>query len=128
MMVDPIFGALAASSSGMETQSFRMRLTSENLSNADTPGYQRKLLFLSELKGGGGVEVERLRLSKKPGTDIYDPFHPLADDAGMVESSNVDMMIELADAREARRSFDANVQVFRQAQDFYRGLLDLLDR
>ncbi|MEM0930111.1 MAG: flagellar basal body rod C-terminal domain-containing protein [Pseudomonadota bacterium] len=128
MMLDPIFGALTAASSGMETQSFRMRLTSENLSNADTPGYQRKLLFLSELKGGGGVEVERLRLSKRPGIEIYDPYHPLADGNGMVESSNVDMMVELADAREARRSFDANVQVFRQAQDFYRGLLDLLQR
>ena len=126
-MTDPIFGALSAASTGMEAQSFRMRITSENLSNADTPGYQRKLMFLSEMREGG-VELDRIKLSKKPGRELYDPFHPLADESGMVESSNVDMMVELADAREARRSFDANVQVFRQAQSFYRGLLNILER
>ena len=127
MMTDPIFGALAAASTGMETQSVRMRLSSENLSNVDTPGYQRKLLFLEELRNGG-VAVDRLSLSKEQGNERYAPYHPLADENGMVTFSNVDMMTELADAQEARRSFDANLQVFQQARNFYRGLLDILER
>jgi flagellar basal-body rod protein FlgC len=42
--------------------------------------------------------------------------------------SNVDMMMELADAREAGRSYDANLTTFRQAGEMYRGLLSLLGR
>lgn len=127
MAIDPIFGAMGASSSGMEAQSYRMRMTAENLSNVDTPGYRRKLMFL-EAMDSGGVEVGRLDLSAKPGKEVYDPFHPMADERGMVRSSNVDVMVELADAREARRSFDANLQAFRQAQGLYRSLLSVLER
>ena len=123
---DPIFSSLSAASSGMKTQSFRMRLSAENLSNVDTPGYQRKLLFLKEMERG--VALDRVSLSRQAGREVYEPEHPLADDQGMVEFSNVDLMVELADAREARRSFDANLQVFQQAQGFYRNLLNLLQR
>ncbi|MEM1379043.1 MAG: flagellar basal body protein [Pseudomonadota bacterium] len=123
---DPIFSALGSASSGMSAQSFRLRISSENLSNVDTPGYQRKLIFLREVDRG--VTIEKLRLSPKAEKEVYDPYHPLADENGMVHLSNVDMMVELADAREARRSFDANLEVFRQAQNFYRGLLDILER
>ena len=123
---DPIFSSLSAASSGMKTQSFRMRLSAENLSNVDTPGYQRKLLFLKEMERG--VALDRVSLSRQAGREVYEPEHPLADDQGMVEFSNVDLMVELADAREARRSVDANLQVFQQAQGFYRNLLNLLQR
>jgi flagellar basal-body rod protein FlgC len=126
-MSDPITSALSASSSGMSAQSHRLRFSSENLSNVDTPGYKRKLMFLREM-GEGGVRISRQGLSSKPGQERYDPAHPLADQNGMVTMSNVDLMTELADAREARRSFDANLQAFRQAQGFYRGLLDILKR
>jgi flagellar basal-body rod protein FlgC len=125
--LDPIRGAMSAASSGMALESHRLRLSAENLSNVDTPGYQRKLMFAREMSGGG-AEVARTGLSPKAGREHYDPYHPMADERGMVELSNVDMMVELADAREARRSFDANVQAFRQAQTFYRGLLDILKR
>ena len=127
MSVDPIFSAMNAASSGMDVQSQRIRVSAENLSNSDTPGYRRKLMFAAAVEGGG-AEVKRLSLSDEPGRELYAPEHPLADERGFVTLSNVDMMVELADARESRRSFDANVQVFRQAQDFYRGLLGLLQR
>lgn len=126
MTVDPLLASLGASSSGMSTQSLRMRITSENLSNIDTPGYQRKLLHFRDL-AEGGVEMKRLSLSDRPGQERYEPFHPMADENGMVISSNVDLMVELADAKEARRSFDANLQAFRQAQGFYRNLLQILE-
>ena len=58
--IDPILGAMQSASSGMSAQSLRMRLATENLSNADTPGYQRKLAtFQAE---AGGVELGRVFL------------------------------------------------------------------
>jgi flagellar basal-body rod protein FlgC len=59
---------------------------------------------------------------------VYDPGHPLADESGHYESSNVNLLLELADAREARRSYDANLKMFEQARAMSSGLLQLLRR
>ena len=125
-MNDPVLGAMRASASGMTAQTHRLKLSAENLSNADTPGYQRKLTSFAE--AAGGVEVGRTRLSAKAGERVFDPAHPLADADGTVLMSNVDAMIELADAREAGRGFDANLQAFGQARRLYDGLIGILRR
>ncbi len=126
MSMDPILGAMKAASTGMEAQTTRLRLSSENLSNADTPGYRRKLVAFRADEGG--VSVGRVQLDRTEGERVFDPSHPLADANGTVLMSNVDMMVELADAREAGRSFDANLQVFSQARRLYDGLLGILKR
>jgi len=124
--------AMAAASSGMNAQSFRLRVVSENLSNADTHGYQRKLVtFESEMDAitqQGRVKVDDVMLDRSPGEVLFEPAHPLANDEGYVTLSNVDMMIELADAREAGRSYEANLTTFKQAAEMYGGLINLLRR
>jgi flagellar basal-body rod protein FlgC len=129
-MTDAIQSALRSASTGMTAQSYRIQLSAENLSNVDTPGFRRKLLFLKafENESGAGVKTDRVTLSQKPAELSYDPYHPMADEEGMVAGSNVDVMVELADAREARRSYDANLQVFRQARETLRSMLSLLER
>ncbi len=57
---------------------------------------------------------------------IYDPSHPLAEDDGYYDGSNVDLMIELGDAREAQRSYEANLKVFEQTRQMSSSLMDLL--
>ena len=42
--------------------------------------------------------------------------------------SNVDLMVEIADAREANRSYEANLRMFDQARQMASSLLDLLRR
>lgn len=125
-MSDPILGAMGASASGMHAQTTRLRLSAENLSNADTPGYRRKLTSFEE--AADGVRVGRTRLDPKEGARLYEPGHPLAEADGTVLMSNVDAMIELADAREAGRGFDANLQAFGQARRLYDGLIGILRR
>ena len=130
--MDALKKAMMAAASGMSTQSFRMRVVSENLSNADTNGYQRKLVsFRNEMDQVSGEEVltvGRVREDKTPGDRVYEPFHPLADNEGYVTKSNVDMMIEMADAKEAGRSYEANLTSFQQARQMYSSLIDLLRR
>lgn len=123
---DPILGAMGGAARGMEAQSTRLRLSAENLSNADTPGYRRKLTTFRV--GDEGVSTGRISLDRTPGKTLYDPAHPMADASGLVTLSNVDMMVELADAREAGRSYEANLQVFSQARRLYDGLLSILKR
>lgn len=124
--------AMAAASSGMNSQAFRLRVVSENLSNADTHGYQRKMVtFKNELDavtGQVGVQVSDVSLDRSIGDVVFDPDHPLANNQGYVAMSNVDMMVELADAREAGRTYEANLSTFKQATQMYSSLLDLLRR
>lgn len=127
-MVDPLTAALHAASDGMNAQSIRLRTVNENISNVDTPGYQRKLLTFGIGDNGKTVEVKSLSLDPGDGRSILDPGHPLADESGYVTLSNVDLMVEMADAREAKRTFDSNLEAFRQARDMYAGLIGLLRR
>ena len=132
MSLNPIKSAMTAASSGMNAQAFRMRVVSENLSNADTHGYQRKQISfqneVDQLTGENKVQIKNVTLDNSPGDRLYDPTHPLADPEGYVVMSNVDMMLELADAREAGRSYEANLSTFRQAAQMYSSLIGLLRR
>ena len=44
------------------------------------------------------------------------PSHPAADANGYVKHPNVNMLVEMADMREANRSYEANLQVMKQAR------------
>ena len=124
--------ALSVSSSGLRAQATRLRHLSENISNADTPGYRRKTIsFETAFMAGDGVaEVTpgRVKLDRSDLEKIYDPSHPLADESGNYDGTNVDLMIELADAREAQRSYEANLKMFEQTRKMSAGLMDLLRR
>ena len=124
--------SLDVSTSGLRAQAARLRHLSENISNADTPGYRRKLISFETAFANGsavsGVETGRVRLDKTELQKIYDPAHPLADATGHHDGSNVDLLIELADAREAQRSYEANLKMFEQARKMSSGLMELLRR
>lgn len=128
--MDDLIKSLAAASSGMAVQTSRLRLSAENLANADTPGYRRKLVSFAEVMQDGGrvVEIDRLFLDQTEGEERYDPGHPMANGEGMVLGSNVDMVVELSDAREAQRSYEANLRIFDQARQMSSALIDLLRR
>jgi flagellar basal-body rod protein FlgC len=69
-----------------------------------------------------------VRLDRSALRDIYDPGHPLADETGHFQGSNVDLVIEIADAREAQRSYEANLRMFDQARQMAQSLFELLRR
>ena len=121
-----LYGALSVSASGMAAQSSRLRHVSENIANADTPGYRRKLV--SFVEAVDGIDVSPVRLDQKALTRVYDPGNPLADETGHYDGSNVDLMIEVADAREAQRSYEANLRMFDQTRQMAQSLFELLRR
>lgn len=124
--------SLASSASAMRAQAQRLQHVSENIANADTPGYRRKLAAFEEVVQGGirtgEVRVGRVNLDRSELERIYAPGHPLADETGQYDGSNVDLVIEIADAREAQRSYEANLKMFDQARQMSASLLDLLRR
>ncbi|PJE27410.1 flagellar basal-body rod protein FlgC [Pseudooceanicola antarcticus] len=123
--------SLEISASGLRAQAQRLRHTSENIANTDTPGYRRKTVSFKDVAGAGeigGVRTGRVQLDRSDPVRIYDPNHPLADDSGHYDGSNVDLVVEIADAREAQRSYEANLKIFDQARQMSAGLLELLRR
>ena len=123
--------------SGLQAQSTRLRIVSENIANAQssgaTPGadpYVRKTVsFESEMDRASGV---RLVTAKRIGSDPApfrierDPSHPAADGNGDVKLPNVNVLTEMADMRESNRSYQANLQVVKQSRDMISMTLDML--
>ncbi|MCX8996101.1 flagellar basal body rod protein FlgC [Rhizobiaceae bacterium BDR2-2] len=135
--MDPLSASLKIAGSGLEAQSTRLRIVSENIANSrttgDTPGadpYRRKTItFGAEMDRSSGVTlvgVKRLGVDRGDFTEEYDPSHPAADERGIVKMPNVNMLIEMADMREANRTYDANLQTIRQTRDLISATIDLL--
>lgn len=122
--------SLMMAASGMKAQASRLRLVSENMANADTPGFRRKTAsFQQEMQAAGqvgAVKQGNVRLDRTELTKMFDPAHPMADDAGYYDGSNVNILIEIADAREAQRSYEANLKMFEQTRKMSSSVLDLL--
>ena len=122
--------SLSLSASGMKAQAMRLRHVSENIANADTPGFHRKIAtFEQTVENGertGGVEIGKVQLDQSELERIYNPSHPMADANGYYDGSNVDLVVEIADAREAQRSYEANLKMFEQTRQMSSSLLELL--
>ena len=69
-----------------------------------------------------------MMLDQTEGEQKYDPSHPMANDEGYVTMSNVSIVTEMADMREANRSYEANLNSYQQARSMYKSLLDILRR
>ena len=130
--MDGLHQSTAISASAMRAQTERLRLLSENIANADTPGYRRKLATFEQVVAAGRetgqVETGPVELDQSALERIFDPSHPLADGDGYLDGSNVDLVVEIADAREAQRSYEANLRMFDQARKMRSSLLELLRR
>jgi flagellar basal-body rod protein FlgC len=109
-MFDPLQSALKVSSSGLEAQSKRLRVVSENLANAQSTGrvpgadpYARKTIsFESEVDEAMGlstVRVAGIERDRTPFRVEHNPGHPAA---------------------------DANLQVIKQAREMISMTIDLL--
>lgn len=123
---------LAIAASGMRAQAERLRFISENVANEDTSGYRRKMTAFEEVveagRRTGMVQTGPVELDQSDVARVYDPSHPLADPNGYYDGSNVDLVVEIADAREAQRSYEANLRVFDQSRQMSQNLLELLRR
>ncbi|HVJ77066.1 MAG TPA: flagellar basal body rod protein FlgC [Hyphomicrobium sp.] len=136
-MSDPLLSSAKSAAAGLFAQSSRMRVVSENIANASTTGktpgsdpYQRKTIsFESEMDDKSGadlVKIDEIARDETPFQTEYMPGNPAADDKGMVKMPNVNMLVELADMREASRSYTANTQVIKQVRELVSMTIDLM--
>lgn len=114
--------SMFVSAAGMKAQGERIKLISQNIANSDstaqTPGgepFRRKVLtfknYLDRNVDARVVKVDKIGSDKSDFELRYDPGHPAANADGYVLMPNVNTMIEMADMREAQRSYEANLSV-----------------
>jgi flagellar basal-body rod protein FlgC len=135
--MDYLTSAIKVAASGLNAESTRLRVTSENIANAsstaDIPGgdpYQRKLVsFGSELdriSNATEVQIQSIQDDPTAFPVEYNPSHPAADAEGFVKMPNVNVLIEMADMRDANRSYQANLQVLKQARELISMTIEMM--
>ena len=110
----------------------RIDVHAKNIANLDTPNYVRKIpvhnavddvsfhgLMNSMKEDGfgvgtlpyleGGVSFSGVVEDPTLGEKIYKPGHPDADADGYIRASNVNAMVDIADALMAQRAYEANL-------------------
>jgi flagellar basal-body rod protein FlgC len=94
-VIDPIKASMSIAGSGLEAQSSRLRVVSENIANADSTGpvggsdpYRRRTItfdsVMSRAEGVNLVRVKDLGSDNAPFRLEYEPGHQAADENGYV--------------------------------------------
>lgn len=129
--------SIAVATSGLRSQSGRMRVISENMANADSgperagadpyrrkiPTFQRR--FDRELEAQV-VDMGRVQRDQSAFRVKHDPGNPTADAAGNVRMPNVNALIETMDMREAQRSYEANLNLISSTRRMIQRTIDIL--
>lgn len=129
--------SLVISASGMRAQGARLRIIAENIANADSTAdttggapYRRKIILfqnvLDKQMGVDMVKVAKRGYDNSSFIKKYDPSHPAADAEGYVQYPNVNSIVEMMDMREARRGYEANLNVVEVAKSMLTQTIALL--
>jgi flagellar basal-body rod protein FlgC len=135
--MDPLKAASQTAGSGMYVQGRRLQVITENIANADSvanvPGgdpYRRKTISFGEIvdqkTGANMVSVDKVGRDMSKFDLEYNPSSPAADEQGYVKKANVNTLIEMADMREASRSFEASLGAYEAVKTMRSQTLDLL--
>lgn len=129
--------SLQIAAGGLHAQSARMRVIAENLANADSAAktpeeepFRRRIPTFNAVYNremdAYNVRMGRTVLDQSEFESRYEPGHPAADERGYVRYPNVDSLIELADMRQAQRTYEANLNVVSSTRSMFGQTLDIL--
>lgn len=129
-----LLNAIDIGAKGLTVHGKRLDISAKNIANIDTPNYVRKIPVLNatdnisfaglmtEMKEDafgagtipflqGGVSLSGVVEDPTLGDKMYRPGHPDADKNGYIRTSNVNPLVEMADASMAQRAYEANLAV-----------------
>ncbi len=125
------------SSAGLKAQQDRLKVVSQNVANAESVGtrdgalpYRRQTIsFKNALDKETGVTLVQ---TKKVGVDRsdfvkkFEPSNPQADAQGYVLYPNVNPVNEMMDMREAKRGYEANLNVIEASKSMLGQTINLI--
>ena len=127
-----IMDSIDIGANALKVHGRRIDVHAKNIANLDTPNYVRKIPVLNAVDDvsfhglmnsmkedvfgvgtlpylEGGVSFYGVVEDPTLGEKIYKPGHPDADADGYIRASNVNAMVDIADALMAQRAYEANL-------------------
>lgn len=127
-----IMDSIDIGANALKVHGRRIDVHAKNIANLDTPNYVRKIPVLNAVDDvsfhglmnsmkedvfgvgtlpylEGGVSFSGVIEDPTLGEKIYKPGHPDADADGYIRASNVNAMVDIADALMAQRAYEANL-------------------
>lgn len=135
--MDNLQNSFHIAGAGLKVQGRRLKIIAQNIANRDStaqvPGgdpYRRQIItFENALDRAMGVDMVRVGKVTQDNAAFnieYDPSHPAANEEGYVKLPNVNSLIEIADMREAQRSYEANLGVIQAARTMISRTIELM--
>lgn len=129
--------SVAISSAGLKVEADRLKVIAQNIANADSVAttiggqpYKRKTIsFKNVLDRESGVHLvktDKIDVDKAEPIRKYEPYNPLADKDGYVLYPNISKEIEMVDMQEARRSYEANLNMIEASKAMISQTINLL--
>ena len=129
-----IMDSIDIGANALKVHGKRIDIHAKNIANLDTPNYVRKIPVLNATDDisfhglmntmkedvfgvgtipfqQGGVRLTGVVEDPTLGERIYKPGHPDADANGYIRTSNVNPIVDMADANIAQRAYEANLAV-----------------
>ena len=116
-----MFGTLDVSTSALVANRQRLEIISANMAMAnvavdpsdDPDKFRRRMAVFAPgdpTSGSAhGVHVDEIMLDQAAFEKKYEPGHPYADDQGYVSYPNIEPTMEMINALEASRAYEANI-------------------
>lgn len=129
-----IMNSINIGQQGLNVHGKRIEVAAKNMANLDTPNYVRKIPVINATEDisfsgllnnmkedvfgigtvpflSGGVKYSGVIEDPTPGDRVYHPGHPDADENGFITASNVNPVVDMADAMLAQRAYEASLGV-----------------
>ncbi|MFP4145482.1 MAG: flagellar basal body rod protein FlgC [Phycisphaeraceae bacterium] len=133
-----MFGSLDTSTSALVAQRTRMQTVAANMANMNTiynadgeyePYRRRVAVFEPGDPATGndtGVHVREILFDDAPLRPVFQPGHPEANEEGYVYYPNIDSSVEMVNALEASRAYEANITAAEATKSMIQSSLRLL--
>ena len=136
-MAMDLIDSVHISAAGMGAQSARLKVVAQNVANAESIGrrdgtdpYRRQTINFKEVmdkeSGIKMVQPQKVGVDRSDFDRRYEPANPQADAQGFVSYPNVNPMLEMVDMREARRGYEANLNMIDASKSMYAQTINLL--
>lgn len=125
------FDAIGIAGTGLNVHRKWLDAVSDNLANLNTvrgtddEAFRARYVIAQEGRGTTGVYVAGAAFGDGDGRLIYEPDHPLADEAGYVRYPDIDLASQMSQLILAQRGYQANAAVVDRAKESYQAALQI---
>lgn len=123
--------AIGIASTGLTVHRKWLDAVADNLANVNTVtgtdqnAFQARYVIAQEGQGTTGVYAAGAALGDAEGRLVYEPDHPLADEAGYVRYPDIDLAAQMGQLIMAQRGYQANAAVVDRAKATYEAALQI---